>query len=216
MSCDQVRRQLDDYLDEELGPEARREVADHLAHCPDCHEIQRREEEMRRALRSLPAPATPDGLIAAGKARAAERERRRWALGLAGAAAAASLLLAVGLTLLATGPGSPATPSVAVTPGKAERVRLVFNSPERVREVTVTLELPEGVELKGYPGRKRLSWRTNLEKGRNLLELPVVLKGAGGTLRAGLKFDGHERRFGVALKAREPDRSALVLPRDSA
>ncbi len=216
MSCDFALHHLDDFLDGALDQAGHRTVETHLAECRDCAARLRREEELRRALRELPAPPTPEGLVAAGKARAAERAQRRWTLGLAGMAAAASLALAIAVGLLVAGPGGSAVPTLAVTPGKTEQVRLVFNSPERVQEVTVTLELPDGVELAGYPGRKSLSWRTDLEEGRNLLELPVVLNGPGGVLRAGLEFNGHSRRFDVSLKARTPDRSDLLPAGNSA
>ena len=218
MNCDDVLHHIDDHLDGTIDPAAESALSAHAAACPDCAERLRQEAELREALRELPVPPPRNDLLAGARARAQRRHRQRWFTGVTTVGLAASLLLALLLGPLqpfgpaAPGPEAVRTASVAVTPGRTERVQLVFNSPKAMQRVTLHLELPAGVELAGYPGQRRLEWQTSLEAGRNLLELPVVLRGtAGGALRAGIRYDGESRHFQLQLQPHAPQESGLGL-----
>lgn len=211
MDCKTTRSYRDDFLDGRLDEAVRRAVASHLRHCPDCAQRFREDEALMRALRDLPVPPAATDLLEGGLARAQERKRRNRRLAsFGGLAVAASLVLAVAVGLLAPGPGPEGPTVVAVTPGQTERVNLVFNSPSRLEGVTLSVAVPEGVEIAGYPGKRKLTWQTTLESGRNLLRLPVILRGAGGVLRADVQIDDTRRSFDLQLRPRDPDRSGLT------
>jgi ferric-dicitrate binding protein FerR (iron transport regulator) len=214
MNCDRFRQRIDDYQDGRLTPEATEAMAAHAGVCPDCAAHLRQQEGLRQALRDLPVPPPSGDLVARALDRAGARERRRqrlWSAG--GLAVAASLLVAVAVGLVTKGPGvGPGDhPVVTVTPGKTQRINLAFNSSSRMEGVTLSVTLPEGAELAGHPGKRRLSWQTTLESGRNLLELPVIVRDAGGVLRAELEYGDTRRRLDLHLKAGQPDRSGLGL-----
>lgn len=167
-----------------------------------------RDTGLGRALRALPVP--PPSADLARKALAAARgaaHRRAWAPA-AGMALAASLALGVGLTTWwGSAPQAPAGQppvdpyAVMVVQGKVSPVRLVFRSPRALDGVTVTLQLPPGVELAGRPGRTELAWQANLQAGSNLLELPVIVQGGeGGVLTASLGYGQDRRQFAVLVK----------------
>jgi anti-sigma factor RsiW len=213
MNCHDLRNNLDDYLDGRLDPRAASALAEHAESCPGCAARLREAEGLRQSLRDLPVPPPSGDLLERAVERAAEQDRRHqraWSMG--GLAVAASLLLAVAVGLVTQGPTTgPAGPAVvAVTPGQTERINLAFNSPSRLEEVTLSVTLPEGVELAGHPGKRRLSWRTSLEAGRNLLELPVIVRGSGGVLRADLEYGQTRRSFDLRLHPQQPDRSGLA------
>ena len=59
-------------------------------------------------------------------------------------------------------------------------VTVALDSPERLANAEVRVELRGGVELDGYAGQRELRWSTNLEQGVNQLTLPVVAIDAHG------------------------------------
>ena len=64
VSCQEVRERLSELIENELPPEARRVVEEHLIGCPDCRGEQRALEKMIRSLGNLPAPEPPADLVA--------------------------------------------------------------------------------------------------------------------------------------------------------
>lgn len=218
MNCEEIRTHIDDYLDGTLSPEAEQALREHVTACPECATALAEERELRRALRELPVPAPTTDLVAGARERARRRNWHRWLTGVGSVGLAASLLLAFLFgPLQLPGPGqsagqTAAPASVALSPGQTERVKLVFNSPRAMSQVTLRVKLPEGVELAGYSGRRELEWQTPLQAGRNLLELPVVLRGtSGGRLQAGIQYDGQQRHFHLELEPR-PDRESGMIP----
>ena len=64
-----------------------------------------------------------------------------------------------------------------------QQVGLLFNASEVLADASISVELPESIEIAGRPDVHRLSWRAYLKRGPNLLELPLVATGSGhGTL----------------------------------
>jgi hypothetical protein len=166
-----------------------------------------RDGELGQRLRALPVPAASPGF--AGRVLGAVRRAQvRARAPVAGAALAASLALGVGITTwLGHAPQAPveqppADPyAVMVVQGKVSPVRLMFRSPRALEGVTIHLQLPQGVELAGRPGRSELQWQTSLQAGGNLLELPVIVQGGeGGVLTASLGHGQDRRQFAVLVK----------------
>lgn len=146
--------------------------------------------------------------IAAAAEAEHRRRLRRWT-GVTGGALAASLVVALGLDLRNAAPGSepaalmpavvtatqaehpvsavqavsyPQEPASAfVVPLYEEReISLALDSPRRIEDATFTVQLPEGMELAGYPDQREISWRAPLESGQNLLVLPIRARAGGG------------------------------------
>jgi hypothetical protein len=232
---------LDDHLDASLDAETEADMLTHAAACTDCGALRSRERQLRRALRELPVPAPAPGyadrVLAAALAAHSSVEppaRRRNALGLGfwgtGGALAAGLALAIGLwstrepVTAPTEVPSYVLPVAHVPPPETrsvQPVRLLFRSASAVEDVTIEIDLPDGAELRGYPGQQRLTWTSDLTAGANLLELPIVLRGPGGVLTATLNLGAERRRFAVQLvsTATSPSPSAgvrKVQPRSDA
>jgi anti-sigma factor RsiW len=84
---------LSAYLDDELGPAARREAEAHLTGCADCRAELEDVAAARHAIRIMPVHATPRPLLDwAVPVVATPRRRAAWALAAAVAAAVAMLL----------------------------------------------------------------------------------------------------------------------------
>ena len=119
MTCEQVREQLDDYIDGELGEAEFQEVELHLAECAGCRQEERAVRAVVALAAGLPRHLEPTGDLWPGIADEIARRRRftlvqsvvarpavRWAAGLAAAAAVVAALWFVPR-------GTPPAPQVA-------------------------------------------------------------------------------------------------------
>ena len=68
----------------------------------------------------------------------------------------------------------------------------------------LTVSLPDGIELAGFPGQREITWETSLREGRNLLPLTLVaLTPTGGELLARLEHDDRDRTFRLHVTVNE-------------
>jgi anti-sigma factor RsiW len=210
MNCWETRLRLDDYLDARLDAPTMQAVEAHLAACGNCSDHLRVERLLRERLRDLPVPP-PSGHFARRVLAAARPQRPAAPRPVYRLLAAAALLAVVaGGALLALRPElGGAEPVVTVAGGSVQRLRLVFNSPGALSGVTMHVDLPEGVELVQYPGVHELTWEADLKPGANLLALPVIVRGGGGTVLASVSLGGEKRQFTVQLQAGPHDGAAL-------
>ena len=80
-------------------------------------------------------------------------------------------------------------------------VNLVFSSTEELERATLTVSLPDGVELAGFPGQREISWETNLSVGKNLLPLKLIaLTPTGGVVLARLEHNDRDRTFRLRVE----------------
>ena len=132
------------------------------------------------------------------------RQRNRWLMTGFGAAIAAGLAIWVVTAMLMTTPqvpeAGPAIPGVTIALEQEHTVRLVFASAKALDSAVLTVTLPEGIELAGFPGQREISWETSLQQGRNLLPLTLIaLTPAGGELLARLEHEDRNRTFRLRI-----------------
>lgn len=128
------------------------------------------------------------------------RQRNRWLMTGFGSAIAAGIVLwfVGGFFLGSPAPTLPDTgiPGIAMTLEEPRTVNLVFASKTALEGAMLTVVLPEGIELAGFPGQREITWETSLVEGRNLLPLELVaLTPAGGEVLARLEHDSRGRTF---------------------
>ena len=77
----------------------------------------------------------------------------------------------------------------------------MFASKTALDAATLTVSLPEGIELAGFPGQREIAWQTSLVEGKNLLPLSLVaLTPAGGEVLARLEHDNRNRTFRLQVE----------------
>ena len=208
MECHNLALQLDDYLDGRLDAVAQHSIQEHLELCPNCRRRHQHAVALQAALRTLPAPTPRQGFVdqALSRAAGAVRTPRRGVLGMA---LAASLVLGVAVgVFLVTRPAPVQT--VALTLERPKTVRVVFNSAKPLQAATLSLALPENVELVGYGDRRELSWQTDLREGGNLLQLPLVARGtAKDELVARLSHGGTSKTFRLKFEVDNAGKSGM-------
>jgi len=181
---------------------------EHTGGCADCQAALRAVEAMR-TLRDEPTPIFADGAIERAVDRAlatspAQRYRRGFWTGLASGAALAATIaaLAVGVLLWDNGSAPVAIPEVRAALNQPSNVTVALDSPERLANAEVRVELRGGVELEGYAGQRELRWSTDLERGVNQLTLPVVATDThGGQVLVEVTHGQKRRTFLLDVRA---------------
>src|SRR3989441_1487311 len=129
---------------------------------------------------------------------AAGGARAKWRP-IVGMGLAASLVLGVALGVFLATRQDPVQ-AVVLTIDRPETVRLMFNSAKPLKAATVSLALPENVELVGYGRRRELSWQTDLREGGNLMQLPLIVRAATKQdLIASLSHGGNSKMFRLKI-----------------
>jgi len=133
------------------------------------------------------------------------RQRNRWVMTGFGSAIAAGIVLAFVSGAFFNTPAVPqidsSIPGVTMALAEPQTVNLVFASTEALDAATLTVSLPDGVELAGFPGQREISWETNLIVGKNLLPLKLIaLTPTGGEIFARLQHNNRDRTFRLRVQ----------------
>lgn len=176
-------------------------------HKPD-HAGAQEDLEIQALLRDYPVPHADAGFFDQALVRAthqgSRQQRNRWLMSGFGGAVAAGLAVWMIGGMLMTTPEMPdaaaSIPGVTMALEQPRTVNLVFSAAELLESATLTVSLPNGVELAGFPGQSEITWETSLNKGRNLLPLKLIaLTPAGGELLARLEHGDRDRVFRLQL-----------------
>ncbi len=168
------------------------------------NDTTRQDQEVLELLKDYPMPTADAAFYDQALVRATHegtrRQRNRWLLTGYGAAIAATIAVWVVGGLLLSSPRVPdATeeiPGVTIALETPRTVNLVFASETALDAATLTVTLPDGIELNGFPGQREITWETSLKQGKNLLPLSLVaLTPAGGEVRARLEHEDRDRTF---------------------
>jgi len=197
MSCNDFRKHLRPWLRGELSTDDASVVRKHVAVCYFCAAVVENESLIIESLQGqfdVPPPS-PDfeTRVLAAAASQGKPARRHAAMAWSGGAVAA--VLALGIALFAGMGQGPDVPG-----GQPYNVRLAFDTVDAMDDVTLTVELPSHVEMSGYPGHQRLSWNVSLEKGANVVNLPLKILFPGeGELVAHLDNGERQKTFRASL-----------------
>lgn len=174
------------------------------------HQDEPADRELAALLKAMPVPEPAPGFFAQVTASAAREYARRQELRALKTrwlftGAAAALVVAFLVSNLLGVPGSDPSidnqiPAITMTVAEPQTVNLLFASAEALENAVLTLNLPAGVELEGFPGQREISWQTSLASGRNLLPLRLLaVAPTQGELQARLEHDTRDRVFRLQL-----------------
>lgn len=208
MNCQQIQQQFDDYLDGNLELTEEADLHLHLDACADCHQRLQQQKEFMAGLKQVQVPAMTPGFAQKAVAHAASQakqrpHRRGFVAGFSSALVAGFALMLVVAGILPGGNDidSNVMPEVAISIAAPQTVNLAFDVGYAIDDATLSIDLPDNIEVVGFPGESRLSWQTSLTQGRNILPLP--LKGtanAAGELIATLEQGGKKKILRVRVQ----------------
>lgn len=173
------------------------------------NDMNGQDQEIQALLKDYPMAEPAAGYFDQALARATHegtrRQRNRWIMTGFGSAVAAGLVLWVIGGFLLTTPDVPqpaaSIPGIALTLEEPRTINLVFSSKSALDDATLTVSLPEGVEMAGFPGQREVAWKTSLAEGKNLLPLELIaLTPAGGEVLARLEHDNRNRTFRLRVE----------------
>lgn len=204
MSCKDLKENFDDYVDETLSEGVNALLKHHVASCDSCQQLVERERQLRASLQEYgdSAMPTPDAgffdqaLITAVGRGVKQQHKRSWMTGF-GSAIAAGLAIWIlsGVIIDAPTAGSP-IPTITMALEEPRTVNLVFSSASALENATLTVSLPDGIEIAGFEGQREITWVTNLKAGKNFLPLRLIaILPTTGELLATLKHGEDDRTF---------------------
>lgn len=164
----------------------------------------KRDSGLQRLLQDYPVPTESDEYYARSLKRAARagarRQRNRWLMTGFGSAIAAGLAVWIMSGVLLGTPGLPdvdtSIPDVTIALEEPRTVNLVFASATALDSATLTITLPEGIDLYGFPGQREIRWETSLAEGKNRLPLKLIAHSPqGGEILARLEHKDRDREF---------------------
>jgi hypothetical protein len=178
-------------------------------------------QTLRQALRRMPTPEPRAGFVERALARAAAPSRGQQAVALpgrlrtfatrwetwAGAALGGAVAAALTLVLLRTVDTAAVSPQpqLALTLHEARNVDVLIDSERQLKGATIRIAASGSIALDGFEDEQQADWQADLERGSNLLSLPVVARAAGkGRLVAIVEYEGRTQRVAVELTVLEP------------
>lgn len=173
------------------------------------HADDPQDRELIALLKNHRTPGADDGFYDRALARAihdgSRRQRKRWLMTGFGSAVAAGVLILLVSGLIFNTDETPAPddaiPGVSIALLAPSTVNLMFASTEALDDATLTVLLPEGIELAGFPGQREVSWQTSLAPGKNVLPLQLVaVSPSGGEVLARLEHNNRDRTFRLRIK----------------
>lgn len=133
------------------------------------------------------------------------RQRNRWLMtGVGGTIAAGLVLWMLGGMFLKTPqiaePPASAIPAITMTLEEPRTLNLVFSSATALADATMTVVLPQGIEVRGFAGQQEITWMTSLTEGKNVLPLTLIATSPhGGELLATLRHADDDKTFRVRV-----------------
>lgn len=216
MNCEQITDRLDEFLDGMLDKEQTAQFQQHMQDCADCRARKDEIHALQEDLKLLPVYRPDPVFIEAAIKKASSQNRfgyrSAWAQKAVGAAIAASMFVWVAASVM---PGATDTQLAGVTMALHETrtVQISLNSERDLQDAKLSIRLPDGVEMKGFPGRRIVSWNTDLQKGMNVLPLPLVAVAVSdGRVVARLEHDQKTRELAVQLNVRDSGASQMNVP----
>ena len=117
--------------------------------------------------------------------------------------AAATVLVAV--VMLSPETAGTGGTRITLALNESRNIDVLIDSERTLEDATIRIAATGSVELQGLDDAHEVVWQTRLERGRNVLSLPVVARSTGDAqLVAIIEHQGKRRRVGVSLNVRRP------------
>jgi hypothetical protein len=179
-------------------------------------------QTLREALRRMPTPEPRPGFVERALARAAEQQQTPQAVALpgrlrsfatrwetwAGAALGGAVAATLMLVLLRPVDTTDSRQPLALTLHETRSVDVLIDSDRELKGATIRVAASGSIALDGFDDERQIDWQADLERGANLLSLPVVARAAGkGRLVAVIEHEGRTREVAIDLSVVDPQRS---------
>jgi Putative zinc-finger len=202
MNCTDIHTHIDDYLDLALSELESKQFDDHIQNCSDCQNTLQQAQSLQYELQNMPVEKTDKDFEQRilNKVHAQNKQSDKPFMAGFATAIAASLAIWFAVSLFQPNLSEQNSTAISLTLNTTRTVNLKFDAPEALQQVSMSIELPDHVEISNYPGRKSLNWTTQFTKGSNILSLPIkAISNGNGELIAHIKYGDKSKRFRIIL-----------------
>ncbi len=210
MDCSELSSLLEPFADKRLTSVQRIAVAAHLERCDSCASAAY-GLEILRAQRGIAVPTPRPELLsevvdraALAGAAAAQRGGDRFWLGAGvGSALAAGIVIAL-LSFNATRQehAEASVPQLDIALNETRDVNLAIDSPIAMMNAQIRVVLTGTVALAGFGEQSELRWAADLDRGVNVLSLPVTMLGtSGGQVLVEVTHQDRHEIFVITLRS---------------
>ena len=221
MDCIELSSLLELFVDKRLTSVQRAAVKKHLGGCDSCASALHAVEALR-ARRSVVAPTPRTEFFAeiiqlATQGGAVEYQRtgnRFWlGAGVGGALAAGIVIALLNFNAMRQEHLGPSVPQLNIALNETRDVNLAIDSPTTMMNAQIRVVLTGTVALAGFEGHSELRWATDLDRGVNVLSLPVTMLGtSGGKVLVEVTHRDRHEIFVVTLHGTSPRASEISIP----
>ena len=204
MKCRAAKNLMQEAINGKLNGADTGLFSAHLDECAACREDYRQSSNLLEMLRGIPVPPPSAGfadraLSNATRLQPARAGSRKYYVtgGIAASLVAVFLMISV-----MTGPG-PDQPSadIVMIDGQVKTIRVAIESSRVIDNIEMTIDVSDNLEIEGYGNQQEISWTTRLERGVNLIALPVTAIAAGdGEIVARVGHDGDQKVFRIRTR----------------
>ncbi|MDH3534912.1 MAG: zf-HC2 domain-containing protein [Gammaproteobacteria bacterium] len=204
MNCQATNNLMQDFVDGRLAGDDTEQVSAHLEQCGACRENYQDILGVIELLQQRRVPPASPGFTTAVLERAidaAQPPRGRRMPYMAGGIAA-SFIAAFVLLSMMTNPAHP-TAQVVLIGNQVQTIKVAIESAHPVDSIRMTIDVSDNLEISGYQDQKVISWNTRLEKGTNIIALPVSAIARGdGEINARVGLNDREKVFKIKTRYR--------------
>lgn len=204
MKCQQVTSNIENFLDGHMASLGHDALLSHVNTCASCRAVLASEKMLRQSLKALPEVQVNSSFIKKAMKQAHRTHNPVSNYFMSGFMTAVTASFAIWF-LTSTAimqPGNESFPLISMAVNEAHTVQMVFDSPDSFKDVTFKLSLPEGFEVAGYPGHTELDWEVDIEKGSNVLALPILALTSGkGELVASITHTNKIKSFRLRVSS---------------
>lgn len=204
MKCNDIKAVVDEYLADQMSSEELGVIDVHISECDSCKQFFSDAKHIKQMLKNLPLEEPSQDfdqrMFNVVKREYQQPTRHNFKAGFA-TAMAASLAIWFAVSVFVPETTEPGLDVVSIGLEESRDLKLVFTSLDDIQHASMQIELPENLELLGYPGQKMLAWNTRLDKGQNVLTLPVQALGeVKGELIARVDYGDKQKTYRLMLK----------------
>lgn len=204
MKCNDIKTVVDEYLDDQIPSKQQQLIDEHMSTCDSCKQFYTDARAVKQMLSELPLEEPAQGfeqrLFATVRQQYTQPSRHHFKAGFA-TAVAASLAIWFAASVFVPNYTEQTLDVVSIGIQESRDLKLVFTSVEDIQQASMQIELPDNIELLGYPGQKMLAWKTRLDKGQNVLTLPVQALGkVQGELVARVGYGDKQKIYRLRLR----------------
>ena len=205
MECQATNILLQDFIDGKLADADAESVSDHHKECFACARQYRDTLAVIELLKDVHVPPPSPGFSTRVIKQATKTPDTTFVSG--GIAASLAVLLVLASILFKPVFEDQGMP-VVLMDGEVITIKVAIDSVRSIDSVKMNIDISDNLEFTGYEGQKKLSWNTRLNRGTNIIALPIsAIELGDGEITTRVRSNGSERIFVIKTRYQSPEKA---------